>query len=577
MKLFSTTLFCIGLILTSFAQQKEDLVGYTTTNQQVEPASRILEFPKIIDSVKASPVKDYPLLFFQAETKILLDTIEAATVETTEKLDKLYPFYVKAGIGSVIMPLGEIRFGSDQSRNWHYGGNITHLSSYGDIKDRNKVLYAPAQYDRSAAHLYGRYNERNYQIKADGYYQNNGFHYYGIPLDSTTTITADSIAQRFQLSKGTAEYIWLRGDSARLNLSFQGAYQNFLTRPLDSTKVFRSKENNIQFKTRAWYNYKYEYFYADLGLRYNNYRRGFVDTVVAPGDTGFVHNNTIIDFRPGVWTQALNDRLKVELGVTITGDVHESGTNFYVYPNAEFKYSLFNNIFIPYVGLKGGLKQNTLQGLTSVNPFIRTNVELRNEHNPYDIYGGFKGTLSQQLSFNLGVHFMHIENKAFFVTDTNYIYNNYLTVIYDTLSQTTFEGSVSYQNGEKLKIDVLGRYNMFLLYHEAYAWNLPQLQFIARGSYQLNNKFYGQLDANIETGRKALVSADTPDALSTDQGQYYVNLGTIVDINLGLEYRYTPRLSVFLQANNLAAQRYNRWYSYPVQPIQVIGGITARF
>jgi outer membrane receptor protein involved in Fe transport len=116
-----------------------------------------------------------------------------------------------------------------------------------------------------------------------------------------------------------------------------------------------------------------------------------------------------------------------------------------------------------------------------------------------------------------------------------------------------------------------------LLYHEAFAWNLPQLQFIARGSYQLNNKFYGQLDANIETGRKALVSADTPDALSTDQGQYYVNLGTIVDINLGLEYRYTPRVSIFLQANNLAAQRYNRWYSYPVQPIQVIGGITARF
>ena len=434
MKLFTTTLIFIGLFVSSFAQQKEDLTSYTITNQQVEPASRILEFPKIIDSVKASPVKDYPLLFFQAETKILLDTIEAATVETTEKLDKLYPFYVKAGIGSVIMPLGEIRFGSDQSRNLHYGANITHLSSYGDIKDRNKVLYAPAQYDRSAAHLYGRYNERNYQIKADAFYHNNGFQYYGVPLDSLSAGAADSLAQRFQLSKGTAEYTWLRGDSARLNLSFQGAYQNFLTRPLDSTNVFRSKENNVQFKTRAWYNYKYEYFYADLGLRYNNFARGILDSVVAPGDTGFVQNNTIIDFRPGVWTQALNDRLKVELGVTITGDVHANGTDFYVYPNAEFKYSLFNNIFIPYIGLKGGLKQNTLQGLTSVNPFIRTNVALRNEHNPYDIYGGFKGTLSQQLSFNLGVHFMHIENKAFFVTDTNYSYDNYLTVTYDTLS-----------------------------------------------------------------------------------------------------------------------------------------------
>ena len=576
MKLFTTTLICIGLLVTSYAQQKEDLIGYTITNQQVEPASRILEFPKIIDSVKASPVKDYPLLFFQAETKILLDTIEPATVETTEKLDKLYPFYIKAGIGSMIMPLAEIRFGSDQSRNLHYGANITHLSSFGDIKDRNKVLYAPAQFDRSGAHVYGRYNERNYQIKADGYYQNNGFHYYGIPADSLT-IDVDSIAQRFQLSKGTAEYIWLRGDSARLNLSLQGAFQNFLTRPLDSTKVFRSKENNFQFKTHAWYNYKYETFYADLGLRHNNFSRGILDSVVFPGDTGFVRNNTIIDFRPGVWTQALNDRLKVELGVTITGDVQADGTDFYVYPNAEFKYSLFNNIFIPYIGLRGGLKQNTLQGLTSLNPFIRTNIALRNEHNPYDIYGGFKGTLSQQLSFNLGVHFMQIENKAFFITDTTYLYNNYLTVEYDTLSQTTFEGSVSYQNGEKLKVDILGRYNIFSLYHQAFAWNLPQFQFMARGSYQLNNKFYGQLDANVETGRKALVASNTPDVLQAKNGQSYVNLGAIVDINLGLEYRYTPRLSVFLQANNLAAQRYNRWYSYPVQPIQIIGGITAKF
>jgi len=79
-----------------------------------------------------------------------------------------------------------------------------------------------------------------------------------------------------------------------------------------------------------------------------------------------------------------------------------------VYPNAEFKYAMFNNIFIPYIGLRGGLKQTTLQGLTQVNPFIQTNVALRNEHNPYDIYGGFKGSLSKTLSFNVGVHFLHM-------------------------------------------------------------------------------------------------------------------------------------------------------------------------
>lgn len=574
MKVLISTFVFLLTGLQIWAQQGDNnFTLYTITNQQVEPATRILENPKIIDSVKSTAVKDYPLLFFQAETKILLDTIEAATVETSEKLAKLYPFYVKAGIGSVIMPLGEIYYTSDRSRNMVYGAHLKHLSSFGDIKDRSKVIYAPAQYDRSSANAYFGLNERNYQLKVDANYNNNGFHYYGIPDSS---ISADSIAQRFHLMKGAAEYVWLRGDSAKLNLSFQANYQHFLTLPIDTTKIWRSTEDNFAFKTRGWYNYKNEHFYADLGLRYNGYKRGILDSVYTIGDTGFVVNNNIIDFKPGVWTQALSDRLKVELGVTITADISQTGTDFFVYPNAEFKYAMFNNIFIPYIGLRGGLKQNTLQGLTQANPFIRTNIALRNEHNPYDIYAGFKGSLSKTLSFNIGVHFLHIENKAFFVTDTVPAFDNYLTVIYDTLNQTTFEGAMSYQAGEKLKIDVLGRYNMYQLYHNSFAWNQPVLQFTARGAYNLYDKFYAQIDANVETGRKALVRAGAPNA-QLEGTQSYVDLGTIVDVNLGLEYRYTPRVSLFLQANNLAAQRYNRWYSYPVQPFQVMGGITARF
>jgi outer membrane receptor protein involved in Fe transport len=54
-------------------------------------------------------------------------------------------------------------------------------------------------------------------------------------------------------------------------------------------------------------------------------------------------------------------------------------------------------------------------------------------------------------------------------------------------------------------------------------------------------------------------------------------LGAIVDINLGVEYRYNTRVSAFLQINNLASQQYYRWYNYPVQPIQVMAGVTARF
>jgi hypothetical protein len=53
-------------------------------------------------------------------------------------------------------------------------------------------------------------------------------------------------------------------------------------------------------------------------------------------------------------------------------------------------------------------------------------------------------------------------------------------------------------------------------------------------------------------------------------------LGFIADANLGLEYRYNKRLSAFIQLNNLASQGYMRWYNYPVQRFQFMGGIAAR-
>lgn len=554
--------------------QKDDIVLEMRANRTVEPAFRILAHPKIIDTVKAAQVKAYPLLFFQVPTKISLDSIEAATVETTEKLKQLYPFYAKVGIGSTIMPMGELYFNSTRSRAYQYGANVKHLSSFGDIKNREKVVYAPAQYDRTNATVFGKINERNYNLLGEFNYQNNGFHYYGVQDDS---LSKDSIAQRFQIYNGSAAYVANRGDSARLNFNLKADYTNFQTRKIaDTLADWRAIENHFNFNSRLWYNNRNERFYGDIGVRYNGYTYGILDSVMSAGDTGISNQNTIIDFKPGVWTQMLDNRLKIEIGIGITADLHADKNMVYLYPQAEFKYAMFNDIFIPYVGIKGGLKQNTLQSLTSQNPFIRVNQQLLNEHNPFDIYGGFKGTLSKRMSFNIGASFAQIENKALFVTDTFGVYRNQFNVIYDTLNLTTIEGSLSYQMSEKLKIDGIARFYSYEMYNQARAWNLPQFQCLIRGSYNLYDKFSISLDGSLETGRNALVYA-TGDGVKEENGQYFVSLGTIVDLNLGVEYRYSQRVSAFLQLNNVAAQRYNRWYNYPVQPFQVMGGVTARF
>jgi len=149
-------------------------------------------------------------------------------------------------------------------------------------------------------------------------------------------------------------------------------------------------------------------------------------------------------------------------------------------------------------------------------------------------------------------------------------------VIYDTMNVTTITASISYQLKEKIKVDAIGHYYSYSPLNNSYAWNLPQFQFIVRGEYNLFDKFLFTLDFNLEQGRKAL--ALTPDTdVTIENGQRIKDLKFVTDINLGVEYRYTKRLSAFIQFNNLASQRYYRWYNSPVQAFQVLGGITFRF
>ena len=122
----------------------------------------------------------------------------------------------------------------------------------------------------------------------------------------------------------------------------------------------------------------------------------------------------------------------------------------------------------------------------------------------------------------------------------------------------------------------MARFNSYEALNQAYAWNLPVFEFQLRAAYNLFDKFMFNLDGHIETGRKALVYEMLDGATEID-GQYYIGLGGIVDFNLGISYRYNKRVTAFLQLNNMLSQRYNAWYNYPVQPIQVMGGVSLRF
>ncbi|PKR81450.1 hypothetical protein CW751_05190 [Brumimicrobium salinarum] len=573
MNRYITLVVSVLMFQAAFGQNGADVEVVTDSDRSIAPAKRIYVRPQLIDTSITSPVVDYPLLVLQKETSFEVEGIEPANIRHRPQLSQLYNGYARIGAGSRLMGLGEVYYNSLRSRKFNWGIHALHHSEWGQISD-----YAPSQYDKTRIKAFGKVEERRYSYGGGVHYKNQGLHYYGF---QNPDADRDSIKQRYQSVGFNAFYDSHKKDSATLNYRIGLSYDNFLDRKPqeDSLKLWRARENYVGLRTTWQYNTSSNVLLsnlrADLDISYNDYRYGEKDTSIAVLDTAIISQNTIIQLRPMTSFYSMNGKLQFKVGGELAIDIHDK-TSASLYPIAEARYSLFNDIFIPYAGIEGGLKQQRFAKLANRNEFIQSNQQLQNERR-YEFYFGFKGTLSSRISFNASAAFSNLRNHALFINDTVYASGNEFRVIYDTVSMTTISASLSYQHNEKLKIDVIGKFNTYQANNNPYAWNLPQLELTTRGAYNIADKLIAKLDFNLETGRYAKMYDPTIEGVKMEDGILYKKLGVLADVNLGVEFRYTKRLSIFANFNNIGAQNYQRWYGYPVNAFQFMAGLTFRF
>lgn len=564
----------LGLInLGLFAQGGSDATIISDSDRSVEPAFRMRVRPTLFDTLMPSPETKYPLLVLQHDTNLELQEIEPAIIRHRPQLNPLYKGYAKVGAGNRLMGLGEVYFNSTRSRKYNWGVHALHFSEWGQIPN-----YAPSQYDRTKGTVFGSVQEKRYSFGGEVNYTNHGLNYYGF---QNPNASRDSIAQRFNSFDFSGYYASHPKDSAALNYRVGLDYNYFFDKKPqeDTLSAWRSQEHFIAARSTWQYkssnNVLLSNMRADANVFYNDYRYGISDSTLVGLDSGIVSQNTIIQLRPTTHFYSKNEKFQIKFGVEFDADFHD-GASAYLFPVGKVSYSLFNDLFIPYIGIDGGLKQQRFAHLAGNNEFIRSNQQLQNMQQ-LEFNFGIKGTLSKRINFNLGASFYNNRNMVLFVNDTLYSAGNQFAAIYDTISIASIMGSLSYQHSEKLKIDGIMRFNSYQARNNPYAWNLPELEFILRGKYNVVNKLIVNLDFILETGRKGQVFDASLPNTTVEDGVLVAPLGVIADANLGLEYRYTPRISFFGNLNNFAAQRYQRWFNYPVQGFQFMLGATFRF
>jgi len=510
--------------------------GYKISNSpQIEQAK--LEVPKMEYSVtpKAFPTW-YDVLPINAAKK------------KEEKPEPQSGNMVKLGYGNYDNAYGELFLNNTINKDYSIGAHLKHFSSSGQITD-----YPNSQFSNDLIDVYGKSYMDNETVSGELNYRRNAVNYYGYYYP-------DSI---------------LNGGNNKQVFNLLNAQVDFLSSNIDRTKF--SHDINLGFYS--------------LGDNFGSQENGFALNALLKSSLGkgqWLTGNILADYSGfksdsfgnisstliGITPQYAFKQGDLNIGIGFNGQLEDNGkSKAHLYPKIDFSYAFADNSLKFYATFTGETVKNTFKSFATENPFINTQLlALENTNNRKDIYAGIRGSLSNSMSFNLRAGYKDVANMPFYTSySIGDIPQNKFLVNYDTLQVINGHLELSYQQSEQLRIILSGDYNHYTVTTQPYAWYKPN-ETINLGMVYNIDKFTIKCDLSFLSDRYA-----NPGFLFINNAPTSIDLKSIVDGNIGVEYHYSKTLSFFVNINNIANSQYELWYLYPVQRFNLLGGFSFAF
>ena len=512
----------------------------------IKDAIKFSDRPEIRDSVKRLTNFQYPITSRPVFPPYEVSPITAAKLKN-EPQAKLYRSILKLGYSPFYsMPLGDFRVSSLRSRNSLWAASARHLSS-----NTHLAYVGYGGFSENELKLSGKQFYAKHTLSGDLNYERNVVHYYGYDT-SINKLNEAFTRQRYQLIEPKVRLMSHYTDSTHINHDLTLGFHNL-------RNLHGESENNIKFNGIGSFFVNKEKLNVNfLTDFYNNRQR--TDTL----------NNLIMTLNPSF--EANGGKWHVDIGIAATFDRFKETNSFYFYPQLNMHYDVYNNLVVPYGGITGGLIKNSMRSLVQENPFVDTTMHLCNTDNKYNFFAGLRGHLSSKASYDVKATYSRLDSLYFFVTDyrgPQMVYNQF-NVIYDDAMVLNLNGQLKYQIKEKLNISAKANYYYYKTKTLVRAYGRPEFDMTFSAVYNLQSKI-------IVKGDLYVMGKQWGMARKTDGVNVLYNPQLIsewFDVNLEGEYRYSKMMSFFLRFNNIAGQRYYRWYNYPSQRFSFMIGVT---
>ncbi|MEA2106879.1 MAG: hypothetical protein U9P82_09225 [Bacteroidota bacterium] len=541
------SLLFIGL--NAFSQ--ENLTKEVKVVKPYEPtisdANKISYLPKILDTIKVVPEVNYLLQTKPINVGYTINPIKPARM-VSEPLTKLYNSYFRVGVGTKTLPLLEAYINSKRSEDYSVGAYYKYSASYAKVELLNDERVF-AGYSDNDLQLFGKKFFKNSTLQGDIGVQGDTRYFYGYDTQIDTSMDKDDIRQKYLQFNMKANYKSTYVDSNHINYDFIVG--------IDYVKDDFSN-NELGFKMKGDINkiFSKEMVGAKVGIEHYSVSEN-VDS----------SNNTIININP--WVGKFGDKWRVKAGINFYSDIREDNTNTYYYPVGLLEYDVANHFLIPYAGVNGKIEVNNFLKTISINPFIVPGQSMLNTDHKLILYGGIRGNFNSTTYYNVKVSYSLIDNMPFFVnnmalTDST---GNQFSVVYDNIELVSYFGELSLAPNEKLNLHIKANYHDYKMDIEQKPWHKLSFDLTFSARYNLRDKIILKGDI-FSLGKRYAKLNNNGD---------FAELESVIDINIGAEYRYSKILSGFIQFNNILSENYYQWNYYPTYGFNVLLGITYAF
>ncbi|MCX7862626.1 MAG: hypothetical protein N2449_06495 [Bacteroidales bacterium] len=514
----------------------------------IADAFKINIMPNIVDTNKILSKFDYKLFPKLFPVYYQVTPIQPAKM-TAESINKLYQGNVKFGYGIYNTLIGQVSWNTTRNRDFTAGIWANHYSSRGKIKLANDYR-SPAFLSQNQVEIYGKKFISKATFYGNAYFNRNVFHLYGYNVaDTTFDDTADSTRQRY-VSFGTKlGYRTTHLDSSKINHQAELQY-NYLE------DKFSNFQHNIITTISGNMLYGKQFVGADVKINWNN-----INTKL---DT---NNKAIVTVFP--WVRFFGDDWRINAGLAMEVDAYTDSTFYHFYPRANIQYNVIENFLIPFAGFDGKMIMNTLQTAILENPYIKPGSPLKNTNQLMNIFAGFKGNFSRNISYLFKVSYSLYDYLPFYINDTINPQHTFI-LKYDGVpgketQEVCFTGELAYKNKEKLNIFLNGNYFKYTLVNLLQPYHKPLWETSLTARYNLSDKFIPQLSLFVVGERYAFNHIDP---------LHPIQLKPFVDVNFSLDYHYSKLFGAFIKFNNLLNKKYMYWNYYPVQRLQVLFGLS---